>query len=206
MTSRTATVRRPSAAALLATAALLLAGCGSAPDPATEPPPGTVPAAPPATAPRVEASTAGPHAAFFAEVAARCAGATAPPASASAGTGAAPQDPESRKYAENHAYRQQTELSPAARCRGEAHAARIRAALAATPVTGAAELTALLRGLGYPAGGGDVFEGSGAGGPGFALPVPGGGPCVSGRAGTPARVETHGVYLEGGCKEPTGGH
>lgn len=152
-------------------------------------------------------------------MAARCATATASPAASASvsasGDGAAPADPEARKYAENHAYRQQTELNPAARCRGEAHAARIRAKLAAAPVTDPAGLTALLRGLGYPVGSGDVYEGNAVQGPGFALMLPGTGPCVSGRAGAPAtagasaapaRAEAHGVYLEGGCKEPAGGH
>ncbi|MFJ3881089.1 hypothetical protein ACIPW5_27045 [Streptomyces sp. NPDC090077] len=200
MPSRTAPFRG-TAAALFAAAVFLLAGCDSAPAPE----------------PRGEAPTADPNAAFLAEAAARCATATASPsASASAsGDGAAPADPESRKYAENHAYRQQTELSPAARCRGEAHAARIRAKLAAAPVTDPAGLTALLRGLGYPVGSGDVYEGNAVQGPGFALLIPGTGPCVSGRAAAPAtagaspapaRAEAHGVYLEGGCKEPVGGH
>ncbi|MEU9716353.1 hypothetical protein [Streptomyces sp. NPDC047976] len=212
MTSRTAPFRgaaaAPFAAAAFAAAAFLLAGCDSAPAPAPEP--------------RAEAPAADPNAAFLAEVAARCATATASPtaaatsaASGAAGDGAAPADPESRKYAENHAYRQQTELSPAARCRGEAHAARIRAKLAAAPVTDPAGLTALLRGLGYPVGSGDVYEGNSVQGPGFALLLPGAGPCVSGRAQAPAtagpspapaRAEAHGVYLEGGCREPAGGH
>ncbi|EFL13847.1 hypothetical protein [Streptomyces sp. C] len=51
-----------------------------------------------------------------------------------------------------------------------------------------------------------MYEGSAGQGPGFALMLPGTGPCVSGRAADPARVEAHGVYLEGGCKEPAGGH
>ncbi|MCX5379650.1 hypothetical protein [Streptomyces sp. NBC_00091] len=189
MTSRKAPARG-AAAALIAAAAVLLTGCGSAPEPA----------------PRASASApaADPNAAFLAEVAARCAGATAAPTKA--GTDAAPQDPEARKYAENHAYRQQTELSPQARCRGEAHAARIRSALVAAAVTDSAQLAGLLRGLGYPAGSGEVYEAGGAGGPGFALLIPGTGPCVSGRPGAPARIEAHGVYVEGGCKEPAGGH
>ncbi|MDK9497931.1 hypothetical protein QEZ40_002876 [Streptomyces katrae] len=199
MTSRTAPFRG-TVAALSAAGAILLAGCGPAPAPE----------------PRAEAPAADPNAAFLAEVAARCATATASPTAAtSAGDAAAPADPESRKYAENHAYRQQTELSPAARCRGEAHAARIRAELAAAPVTDPAGLTALLRGLGYPVGSGDVYEGNAVQGPGFALLLPGAGPCVSGRAAAPAaagaspapaRAEAHGVYLEGGCREPAGGH
>ncbi|RSS36392.1 hypothetical protein EF912_35530 [Streptomyces sp. WAC07061] len=193
MTSRTAPVRG-TAAALLAAAALLLAGCDAGP----------------ASAPRAQAPAADPNAAFLAEVAARCATATATatasPTAAAAGGGSGPTDPESRKYAENHAYRQQTELSPAARCRGEAHAARIRTELAAAHAADPAALTALLRRLGYPVDAGDVYEGSAGQGPGFALMLPGTGPCVSGRAADPTRVEAHGVYVEGGCKEPAGGH
>ncbi|MFF5703327.1 hypothetical protein ACFY7H_12600 [Streptomyces sp. NPDC012794] len=184
--------RGTTAALLTAAAVFLLAGCDSAPA-----------AAP---APRAEAPAADPQAAFLAEVAARCATATASPTPTAPAGEAVPPDPESRKYAENHAYRQQTRLTPAARCRGEAHAARIRAELATAPAANPAELTALLRGLGYPVAGGDVYEGNAAEGPGFALMVPGTGPCVSGRSGAPARVEVHGVYVEGGCREPAGGH
>ncbi|MDX2391659.1 MULTISPECIES: hypothetical protein [unclassified Streptomyces] len=138
------------------------------------------------------------------------------------GSGEGPADPEARKYAENHAYRQQAGLGDEAKCRGDAHAERIRKALADAEAgaTGAggpggprnpAELTALLRGLGYPVAGGDVYASGGSAGPGgpglgFALWIPGTGPCLSGALGTPARVEAHGVYMEGGCREPKGGH
>ncbi|MFF3016208.1 hypothetical protein [Streptomyces sp. NPDC057939] len=139
------------------------------------------------------------------------------------GAGEGPADPEARKYAENHAYAQQTRLGDEAKCRGEAHAARIRKALADADAdtegggTGAggpggprnpAELTALLQDLGYPVSGGDVYSAGGSAGPGlgFALWIPGAGPCLSGVLGAPARVEAHGVYMEGGCRKPDGGH
>ncbi|MFD8292588.1 hypothetical protein ACFV2B_30780 [Streptomyces lavendulae] len=193
MTSRT--IRVPlTAAGLLAAVALLLTGCGTAP----------------AQRPKA-AAPPGPEV-FFAEVAARCAGAgSGAPASAPASSPASaeqelPSDPEARKYAENHGYRQQAGLSAEGSCRGDAHAARIRSALAGKAPGTAAELTGLLRGLGYQVGPGDVVDGAGGTGPGFALWLPGSGPCVEGRAGTPARVEAHGPYAEGGCREPAGGH
>ncbi|MET8755008.1 hypothetical protein ABZW32_33670 [Streptomyces sp. NPDC004667] len=191
MTSRTTRVPL-TAAGLLAVGALLLTGCDAAP----------------AERPKAAAAPPGPEV-FFAEVAARCAGAgSGAPASAPAEQ-ELPTDPEARKYAENHGYRQQAGLSAEGTCRGDAHAARIRSALAGKPPRTADELTGLLRGLGYPVGPGDVVDGAGGAGgtgPGFALWIPGSGPCVEGTSAAPARVEAHGPYAEGGCREPKGGH
>ncbi|WP_371679834.1 hypothetical protein [Streptomyces sp. NBC_01276] len=186
---RSRTTRVPlTAAGLLAAVALLLTGCEAAP----------------AERPKA-AAPPGPEV-FFAEVAARCAGAGSGAPASSPAERELPADPEARKYAENHGYRQQAGLSPEGTCRGDAHAARIRSALAGKPPGTAADLTGLLRGLGYPVGPGDVVDGAGGTGPGFALWIPGSGPCVEGTSGTPARVEAHGPYAEGGCREPKGGH
>lgn len=188
------TTRVPVAAAgLLAAAALLLTGCDSAPE-----------EAPGAAAPE-GARPSGPEV-FFAEVAARCAGAASGAPAAPTAEPELPADPEARKYAENHGFRRQAGLSDEARCRGDAHAARIRSALAAKAPGSTAGLTALLRELGYPVSAGDVRDGSGGAGAAFELWLPGTGPCVSGRLGTPAQVEAHAAYVEGGCHEPSGGH
>lgn len=120
-----------------------------------------------------------------------------------------PMDPEARKYAENHAYKTQDTLSAENRCRADAHGARIKAALTgvgkAAP-RGEAELAASLKELGYSVTGNEVYRSGGA--LGFALFIPEAGPCVTGRwtAGGGLTVEGHGVYMEGGCLEPKGGH
>ncbi|MCX5208001.1 hypothetical protein OG689_01500 [Kitasatospora sp. NBC_00240] len=149
--------------------------------------------------------------ALFPEVAARCAGAgtaSAPSPSASAGVAdGAPDDPSARKYAENHAYKQTVALTPQSRCRGDAHAARITAALKATgrpAALGEAELRAELERLGYPTRGGEVHSSGGT--VGFSLWIPGSGPCLTGTLGATPRIQAHGAYLEGGCNEPQGGH
>ncbi|MFE2252239.1 hypothetical protein, partial [Streptomyces lavendulae] len=170
MTSRTTRVPL-TAAGLLAAVALLLTGCGAAP----------------AQRPKA-AAPPGPEV-FFAEVAARCAGAGsgAPASSPAPAEQELPADPEARKYAENHGYRQQAGLSAEGSCRGDAHAARIRSALAGKAPGTAAELTGLLRGLGYPVGPGDVVDGAGGTGPGFARWIPGSGPGGGGGGGPPGR-------------------
>ncbi|MFD3514703.1 hypothetical protein [Streptomyces sp. NPDC058657] len=148
------------------------------------------------------------HDRAFPDVAARCdgAGGTAR-ATGSAKPVPRVTDPEAAKYAENHAFKQQARLSPEALCRGEAHAQRIRKALvgpgAKTPANEAA-LTAVLVRLGYEADSGTVHRTGGS--LGFSSFVPVLGPCVTGRLGSPATFEAHGVYLEGGCTEPRGGH
>lgn len=120
-----------------------------------------------------------------------------------------PMDPEARKYAENHAYKTQGTLSAESRCRADAHGARIKAALTgagkAAP-RGEAKLAASLKELGYSVTGNEVYRSGGA--LGFALFIPEAGPCVTGRwtAGGGLTVEGYGVYMEGGCLEPKGGH
>ncbi len=124
--------------------------------------------------------------------------------------GELPADPEARKYAGNHAFKQQARLTPGARCRGDAHAARIKAAVAGgsggkgAPHT-AEEVRAVLTELGYGFDGGGV-HGTGSVNVSFVLSVPESGPCVTGRLGPPVTVEAHGMYVEGGCLEPRGGH
>ncbi|MFD2122276.1 hypothetical protein ACFSNO_26460 [Streptomyces cirratus] len=120
-----------------------------------------------------------------------------------------PTDPEARKYAENHGYKTQARLTPAARCRGDAHAARIKAALDGPDGKGVPrtteELRVLLTGLGYRVESQDVY-GSAPDNLMFVLSVPESGPCVTGYLGSPVKIEAHGMYMEGGCHEPRGGH
>ncbi|MET9607493.1 hypothetical protein ABZZ17_20890 [Streptomyces sp. NPDC006512] len=182
---------RAAAAALFAAALFLTAGCGAPPE-------------------EEGAEAAASDDGGFAAVAAHCEGrgsGAAPVAPDSPGE--LPADPEARKYAENHAYKQRAGLSDEGKCRGDAHAVRVRKALSGTGGAAGpqnpAELTALLQGLGYPVSSGDVYA-SGGSGLGFAVWIPETGPCLSGVLGTPARVEAHGVYMEGGCREPSGGH
>lgn len=190
-------------------AALALTGCGSrtaGAGGAEEPP---APSAAPSVDYAAQAVAAvARHDKLFPEIAARCADTAV--AGAQPTTGEPPADPEARKYAENHAYKQQAELTPRAECRGDAHAARIKAALLAgsggkgAPHT-VEELRAVLTGLGYGFEGGGVY-GSGAVNVSFVLSVPESGPCVTGRLGPPVSVKAHGMYVEGGCLEPRGGH
>ncbi|WP_405495371.1 hypothetical protein [Streptomyces sp. NBC_00096] len=200
---------------LLAAGLLALTGCGTkvAGAGGAQGPPA------PSVTPSVDyaaqaAAAVARHDKLFPEIAARCADQGAPKTTetpaATGAPGALPTDPEAGKYAENHAYKQQAELGPAARCRGDAHAARIRAALTGgsggkgAPHT-VDELRALLMGLGYGFDSGGVY-GSGSVNVSFVLSVPESGPCVTGRLGPPVSVKAHGVYVEGGCLEPRGGH
>ncbi|MFD5143184.1 hypothetical protein [Streptomyces sp. NPDC058401] len=205
-------------ALFLAAGAIALAGCGTrtagAGDAAEPPAPSVTSSVSPSVDYAARAAEAvARHDALFPAIAARCkdaaTGATAA-ASPGATAGGLPADPEAGKYAENHAYKQQARLTPEARCRGDAHAARIRAAMAGgsggkgAPHT-VDEVRALLTGLGYGFDAGGVY-GSGAVNVSFVLSVPESGPCVTGRPGPPLTVEAHGVYVEGGCLEPRGGH
>ncbi|WP_354637729.1 hypothetical protein [Kitasatospora camelliae] len=163
------------------------------------------------------------HDRLFPEVAARCPGTAtprpdtaSPVASPTASPTASPQvsdgpvapvDPENAKYRENHAYRTTVEMNAAATCRGEAHAARVSAALAKsgdaaslTPEQVAAQLEA----LGYPKADTHVYR-SGTE-VDFDLFIPKAGPCLTGRLTSRPAVQPHGVYVEGGCTEPRGGH
>ncbi|MFJ7266806.1 hypothetical protein ACIQV3_09070 [Streptomyces sp. NPDC099050] len=227
--SRTRVDTRTRVAALLAAGAIVLTGCGTRTAGSGDP---AAPSAP-STAPSVdyaarEAAAVARHDKLFPAIAARCgdagagagtgtgtgegadAGGSKGGASPGATGGELPADPEARKYAENHAFKQQVRLTPGARCRGDAHAERIKAALAggsgakAAPHT-AEELRAVLAGLGYGFDGGGVY-GSGAVNVSFVLSVPESGPCVTGRLGPPTTVQAHGTYAEGGCLEPRGGH
>ncbi|MCJ0873790.1 hypothetical protein [Streptomyces sp. AP-93] len=207
---------------LLAAGAIALTGCGTrtaGAGGAQEPP---APSAAPSVDHAAQAAAAvARHDKLFPAIAARCAdvgtggaspGATArePSTDPAATARELPTAPEARKYAENHAYKQQAQLTPGARCRGDAHAARIKAAVMngaggkGAPHT-AEELRAVLTGLGYGFDGGGVY-GSGAVNVSFVLSVPESGPCVTGRLGPPVAVLAHGMYVEGGCLEPRGGH
>ncbi|MCX5197482.1 hypothetical protein OOK31_26900 [Streptomyces sp. NBC_00249] len=198
----------PPAAVLLTAGLFLLTACGTTPagQVRTDSRASAAPSVPASAQPSVPASAqpSVPVDARLAEVAERCrAAGTATPTP----TGVLPTDPEAAKYAENHAFKQQAPLSAEGKCRGDAHAARIRTALAAAAAPRTPEeLTGLLRGLGYPVGPSDVYAGSGSAGPGFTLWVPDRGPCLSALPDALARVEAHGPYMEGGCREPRGGH
>ncbi|MFD3696092.1 hypothetical protein ACFWUZ_08005 [Streptomyces sp. NPDC058646] len=147
------------------------------------------------------------HDKAFPDIAARCAAEGTATAAASGPPDALPTDPEAAKHAENNAFKKQAGLKPEARCRGEAHARRIKNALAGPgavmPVTEEG-LTSALTALGYEIAGGDVYRSGGA--LGFAYAIKGVGPCVTGWLGSPVKVEAHGAYMEGGCREPRGGH
>ncbi|MBW5482800.1 hypothetical protein [Streptomyces bambusae] len=145
----------------------------------------------------------------FPEIAARCRNLAAgpSPSGTTAPADPRPTDSEAAKYAENHAFKTKARLTPEQTCVGRAHAERITKELTGPgkrlPADQAA-LAATLQALGYPTGASEVY---GSGGVlGFAFAVPGTGPCVTGRLGTPVKVETHGAYMEGGCLEPRGGH
>ncbi|MFC8448730.1 hypothetical protein [Kitasatospora sp. NPDC057223] len=145
------------------------------------------------------------HDQHYPEVAKGCATATEPPSPSPAASVSVSLDPDAAKYAENHAYKQTAQLTAPARCRGDAHAARIRAALSARKAEDATGVQSVLVSLGYPK---ESIRVTASGGPaGFTLEVPGAGPCIEGRAGGGVlSVEAHGYYLEGGCTEPKGGH
>ncbi|MFE5537295.1 hypothetical protein [Streptomyces sp. NPDC056492] len=203
----------PASAVLLAAGLLVLTGCGTkvpgtaaAPSPPPSPPPSLSPT--PDHAARAAAAEAR-HDALFPEVAAACAGKPTAVPSRSATPESLPTDPEARKYAESHGYKQQGTLTPAAQCRGDAHAARIKAALGGSEGKGAPrtaqELGALLTGMGYEPGTADVYASS-TGNLSFVLSIPESGPCVTGHLTPPVSVKAHAVYVEGGCNEPRGGH
>ncbi|WP_411104017.1 hypothetical protein [Streptomyces sp. cmx-4-9] len=212
--------RPTSFAAALAVGLLALTACGTTSSGGRadgNPPAASVPDAPSTDASRAPSPTGDPAAAAtaahdkaFPDIAARCAAESAEATAAPGGSAepsALPTDPEAAKYAENHAFKKQRQLTPRARCRGEAHAQRIRQALtaqgAAAPATEDA-LKSALSAWGYPPANGAVYRSGGA--LGFSYLVPGAGPCVTGRLGQPAEVQAHGVYVEGGCTEPRGGH
>ncbi|KQV09922.1 hypothetical protein ASE03_26350 [Kitasatospora sp. Root187] len=153
------------------------------------------------------------HDRAFPEVAAACADVASGPSTTPSTTpstkpgGSSSPDPEQAKHAENHAYLTTVRMTPEAECRGGAHAKRITAALtlrAAKASLGADDVYDVLAGLGYPRRE-HLVEGS-AGALGFTFMLPGVGPCITGKVGPPVVVEAHGVYVEGGCNRPRGGH
>ncbi|MGX2993301.1 hypothetical protein JNUCC64_03240 [Streptomyces sp. JNUCC 64] len=135
----------------------------------------------------------------FRKIAGACAEATGSPSP----SGSSSLDPEAGKYVENQAFRKRVELGPDARCRADAHAKAVLRALRALaePLDERAVRGALER-LGYPVDGVRVV----AGGPWFSLAVPDSGLCVTVEPGPPPTAEGHGVYYEGGCERPRGGH
>lgn len=210
-------MRRLVTAALTGTlaGALAVTGCGSraAGDAAgTRPTAGATTAAP---SPRADDAAEyvrralAEHDRRFPEIAALGCAASAPP-SATAATprpSGPPQDPEAAKYAENHASRRVSEMTPDGACRGRAHSARITAALApraAGKALGPDEVRTELAGLGYGLDGGTVRQT--AEGVVFEVFVATAGPCLRGTVGGTVRVAPHGAYAEGGCVEPVSGH
>ncbi|MFD7582441.1 hypothetical protein [Kitasatospora sp. NPDC059817] len=196
-----------------AVAAVALAGCGSvsAPGSATGGTPvGSAPAT--ATTPAREPGQAGAealarHDRLFPQVAAKCAGVAATPPSAPAAAPTGDGGTWADKYAENHAYKQTVRLLADAQCRGAAHAARIADALrpaGAPAVLDEAGLRAALQRLGYPAELVNVRTSAGV--PGFDLEIPEAVLCVSGLLTARPDIHPHGMYLDGGCTEPKGGH
>ncbi|MFB9521335.1 hypothetical protein [Streptomyces cremeus] len=211
-TAATRTSYRPLAAAVASVFALLaLTACGAthvgAGGTGTTATAAVASPTAPAPAP-VDTAAKAAHDKAFPDVAARCDEARrTPPPDGPAKSEPRPSDSEAAKYAENHAFKRQARLSSEARCRGEAHAQRIRKALTgpgAKSPANEADLAAALVRLGYEVDSGSVHRIGGT--LGFSSFVPGTGPCVTGRLGSPATFETHGVYLEGGCTKPQGGH
>jgi hypothetical protein len=201
-------VRRPPrfAAAALVVCLPVLAGCG-----VTSAGAGAAPGSASATAAvAIPADPVAAHDKDFPKIAAGCpVPERTPAAPAPAAPSALPTDPEAAKYVENHAYRQTTGLTPATRCRGDAHALRIREALTgpgATAPDTEAELAAVLKRLGYRVAGHDVHVYRTGGALAFTLFIPGAGPCVVGSPADPAGIKAHGAYMEGGCIAPSGGH
>ncbi|WP_030300177.1 hypothetical protein [Streptomyces katrae] len=207
MTSRTTTA----GAVLFAAGLLVLTACGttvSGSGAAADPSPVPATGQTPDYAARAAAAVAR-HDKLFPEVAELCRGKAGSAPTGSATPGELPTDPEARKYAENHAYKNEATLTPAAKCRGDAHAARINKALGGSDGKGAPksteELSGLLTGMGYKPEAGDVYASS-TGNLSFVLSIPESGPCVTGRLTPPMSVKAHGAYMEGGCHEPRGGH
>ncbi|GGT20717.1 hypothetical protein GCM10010271_24870 [Streptomyces kurssanovii] len=137
----------------------------------------------------------------FPEVAKICADAPAKP-SEEPTPSEAPTDPWARRVAENHAYKAQARLDNDARCRGDAHARRITAGLEG--VHDEKALRSALGRLGYPPETVEVYETGTA--TGFTFGIPDAGPCITGTLTDPAKAEAHAHYVEGGCREPKGGH
>lgn len=154
------------------------------------------------------------HDRMFADIAARCASADksvdpTPSRTAADGPKDGDPQPENPKYAENHAFKQQAPMDGDALCRGTAHADRIARALTAPGGSAAPDAQRVmdeLTGLGYPKESVHVSQWSDR--VRFTVSVPQAGPCVTGDivARQDIDVSPHGVYIEGGCVEPVGGH
>lgn len=197
--------------------AVLVAGCGTESGSKDGPGPGSGAgaseasgSASPSTAEEYEAAAREEHDSAWPAIAEKCRDVPPEPTAAASGSpadGSGPQ-PENPKWAENHAYKQTTDMSPAEQCRGEAHAALIGAALKdAAPADLGDERRTLrvIEGLGYAR---DTVGARQAGPDAVAwnVFVAGAGPCISGSTGPDGGIEVHGAYLEGGCVEPVGGH
>lgn len=199
-------VRRGAVAlAAVCLGAVVAAGCGEESGSGAGAPSGS---GSPSTAEEYAEATRTEHDRAWPGVAEKCRDVQPEPAAeASAGEdpGAAPENP---KYAENHAYKQTTDVSPGELCRGEAHAALIDAALQdAVPADLKDErrIRRVLEDLGYAP---DTVSAqqAGASAVGWDVMVAGAGPCISGNTDWPGEIDVHGVYMEGGCTEPAGGH
>ncbi|NGO75738.1 hypothetical protein G6045_08625 [Streptomyces sp. YC504] len=125
--------------------------------------------------------------------------------SQAAGDGSMPENP---KWAENHGYLQTLRLSPRGACEGAAHRERLQGALSQQKVPSAAGVQDTLRALDYPqsrvlglyeSGGLVLFT--------LDLSHATSGVCLDGSVRPQGvQLEEHGVYLEGGCERPKGGH
>ncbi|MGW7357040.1 hypothetical protein ACWGI0_10435 [Streptomyces sp. NPDC054802] len=202
--------RAAAAAALLAVA---LTGCGTQPH--TDPSGSGTGTPSPRDAAAAASEARARHDRLFTDVAARCAdrAASARPAPSRtaeedgpAGDGPQPENP---KYAENHAFKKQLPMDGDALCRGTAHAERIARGLTVPGGSAAPDAQQVLDGLvglGYPEDSVHVSDWSDR--VRFTVSVPQAGPCVTGDivVGQDMDVSPHGVYMEGGCLEPVGGH
>ncbi|WBB57732.1 hypothetical protein O7599_18780 [Streptomyces sp. WMMC500] len=159
----------------------------------------------PSTAEEYADAARAEHDRAWPDVAEKCRDVRAEP-SAETSAGDHPE-PENPKYAENNAYKQTTDVAPDELCRGEAHAARIAAALDDAALADPGDERAVrlvLRDLGYAED--RVSTQVAASAVGWDVMVAGAGPCISGSTDFPDDIDVHGVYMEGGCTEPAGGH
>ncbi|WP_199551385.1 hypothetical protein [Streptomyces sp. N35] len=121
------------------------------------------------------------------------------------GDGSMPENP---KWAENHGYLQTLRLSPRGACEGAAHREHLQEALSEQKSPNAAGIQDTLRALDYPQSRVlDLYESGGLVLFTLDLSDAVSGVCLDGSVGPQgARLEEHGVYLEGGCERPKGGH
>ncbi|WP_240662344.1 hypothetical protein [Streptomyces sp. WAC 06738] len=186
--------------------AVLLAGCGeeSGSGTGTGMPSG---GGSPSTAEEYAEATRQEHDRAWPGIARKCRDVRPEPTAAAEGEGEGGV-PENPKYGENNAYKQTTDVTPDELCRGEAHAARIAAALEDAAPAGPKDerqIRRVLEDLGYAT---DTVTARQAGASAVAwdVMVAGAGPCISGNTDWPGEIDVHGVYMEGGCTEPVGGH